>query len=413
MSIDVRLSDDPARYLATDQMVWPGEETPHAADMLSGVPADQRFVVDLPEGPEDTHSGLYGVRPMELSLPGGALVPVAGLTLVGVHPDSRRRGVLTAMMTHHLAQTHEAGLAISALHASEPGIYGRFGYGTAALQLQVELGRGTVLHAPHLEEDARAITTHLVSGTRAGLPDRVRECVLRQAPAAPGTMVGTKAFMDRLWGPELPEELRDKEPRRLLFARRAGQDIGFVGLRRAHKWDNERPSGTVTVGLPTGPPAARLALMRRVLDLDLMGTTKLESIGVDDPVLSWVGGPRATGDLKTWDSTWIRLTDLGAAWSLRTYESDCSVVVEVTDRYAPWNAGRWRLSAVDGSGTAVRTEEAADVTLDTNVLGLGYLGRNVAALARAGVVQEHTTGAFLELARSMRAAVDPEPSMGF
>lgn len=41
-----------------------------------------------------------------------------------------------------------------------------------------------------------------------------------------------------------------------------------------------------------------------------MGTTKLENIGADDPLLGWVGGPRGTGDIKTWDSTWVRLVDL-------------------------------------------------------------------------------------------------------
>ena len=86
-------------------------------------------MVDLPDGPTDLHAGIYGVRPMEMSLPGGAVVPIAGLTWVGVHPDSRRRGVLAAMMTDHLTRTRDAGTAISALHASEAAIYGRFGYG--------------------------------------------------------------------------------------------------------------------------------------------------------------------------------------------------------------------------------------------------------------------------------------------
>ena len=37
--------------------------------------------------------------------PGGARqVPCAGLTWVGVHPDHRRQGVLTAMLRHHLEQ---------------------------------------------------------------------------------------------------------------------------------------------------------------------------------------------------------------------------------------------------------------------------------------------------------------------
>ena len=212
---------------------------------------------------------------------------------------------------------------------------------------------------------------------------------------------------------EPAEALRDKEPRRVLFARRDGEDVGFVGVRREHKWENARPSGTVTAGTFCGTPAARLALARRVVDIDLMGTIKLETVGVDDPLFGWLAGPRATGDLQTWDNTWVRLVDVGAAWALRSFEGDCDVVVEVEDRYAPWNAGRWRLTASDGSGAASRTSDAADVTLDVTVLGAGFLGHGIGGLLRAGLVREHRLGAYAELARAMRTIVAPEPSIGF
>ncbi len=413
MSIDVRPSEDAEKYLATDQLVWFAEVGDADADHLRlGLPEDQRFVVDLPDGPEDRHSGIYGVRPMEMSLPGGAVVPIAGLTWVGVHPDARRRGVLAAMMTDHLARTHQDGLAISALHASEPGIYGRFGYGMAALQLQVDLGRGTTLSAPHLEDEAAAIRTQLVDSHARGATQRLRECMRATAPDSPGTILASPDFI-RLWGAESPAELRDKEPRRILFATHEGHDVGAVMLRREHKWDNGRPSGSVTAGLLTGPPAARLALLRRLVDLDLMGTTKLEAVAGDDPLLAWVGGPRATGDLRTWDSTWVRLVDLGAAWALRGFESDCDVVVEVEDRNAPWNAGRWRLTASSGAGSASRSDAPAEVTLDVAVLGAGFLGHGIGGLQRAGLVREHRAGAYAELARAMRTLVGPEPSIGF
>ena len=138
-------------------------------------------MVDLPDGPDDLHAGIYGVRPMEMSLPGGALVPIAGLTWVGVHPDARRRGVLSAMMTDHLTRTHDAGTAISALHASEAAIYGRFGYGIAVLTHQVDLGRGTTFTAPHLEDEVAGITTHLVDHVAPG-----RGRADARVPARPG-----------------------------------------------------------------------------------------------------------------------------------------------------------------------------------------------------------------------------------
>ncbi len=414
MDIDVRPSEDAAKYLATDQLVWFGEVTDADADHLRlGLPEDQRFVVDLPDGPQDLHAGIYGVRPMEMSLPGGSVVPIAGLTWVGVHPDVRRRGVLSAMMTDHLSRSHDAGMALSALHASEVAIYGRYGYGMAALQLPgVDRPRHDV-HRPAPRGGGAA--DHHPSGRHVRRPVWPSGCT----PASSHRSRRLPRHDRRLPRLLLPDVAGAAGPaarqgaRRILFARRNGEDIGFAGLRREHKWDNARPSGTVAVGTFTGSPAARLALARRVVDLDLMGTTKLENIGADDPILGWVGGPRGTGDIKTWDSTWVRLVDLEAAWPLRAYEADCDVVVEVEDRHAPWNAGRWRLSASSGAGSAARTDAAADVTLAVDVLGAGFLGHGIGGLQRAGLVREHRPGSYAELARAMRTLVEPEPSIGF
>src|SRR5689334_2476303 len=44
-----------------------------------------------------------------LTVPGGAAVPTAAVTVVTVHPPYRRRGLLTAMITHQLEQVAERG----------------------------------------------------------------------------------------------------------------------------------------------------------------------------------------------------------------------------------------------------------------------------------------------------------------
>src|SRR5690606_34146731 len=72
---------------------------------------------------------MHGSYPFEHFNVPGAETRVSGLTWVGVHPAHRRRGILSAMIDHHLAQCRERGEAISALFAAEAAIYGRFGYG--------------------------------------------------------------------------------------------------------------------------------------------------------------------------------------------------------------------------------------------------------------------------------------------
>ena len=308
LEIQVVRATDAERYLASDQMIWFGEPGSDPIEiMLRGVPERQRFAVDLPGADVDptTYPGIYGVRPMELSVPdgdgGGTLVPVAGLTWVGVHPDHRRRGVLTAMVRHHFEQTRSDGVHLSALHASEPAIYGRYGYGLASLEFSVDLGRGTTFTAPHLDDEAAAIATRVSAVSDKGMPERRRACELAVAPTCVGTIVGDPDFFEALCH-HSPESLRDKEVPRVIFATRDGEDLGYAVFRRTHKWDNARPSGIVEVHAHHATPAAHLALLRRLVDLDLAGTIKVESIAQDDPLLSWVDGPRATGALNTYDS---------------------------------------------------------------------------------------------------------------
>jgi GNAT superfamily N-acetyltransferase len=420
LEIRVDRATDAERFLASDKLVWfdnPGEEPVEL--QLLGVPEDQRFAAEIVGGDVDpaTYPGVYGVRPMQLSVPDGAGagrgVPVAGLTWVGVHPDHRRRGLLTAMIRHHVEQTRREGVHLTALHASEPDIYGRHGYGLASLELEVDLGRGTTFTAPHLEEEAAAISTRFHTVTDDGVAERRRRIDLDLLSQCVGTIVGDEDFY-AMMSHLSPAEKRDGEPPRILFAVRDGRDVGCVVIRRKHKWTNARPAAEVTASPFSGAPAARLALARRVVDLDLAGSTKVHGIAESDPLLSWVQGPRGLGDVHPYDSLWVRLVDLPKALAQRGYEGDCDVVVEVSDDHAPWNAGRWRIRVKDGTCEAIRADDAAEVTLPVSALGAAYLGgTNLAGLHRAGLIAEQRPGAVRELWRAFRTDVGPYAARGF
>ena len=67
----------------------------------------------------------------------------------------------------------------------------------------------------------------------------------------------------------------------------------------------------------------------------------------------------------------------------------------------------------DGDAFTALFADEAELTLDVNVLGAGFLGHGIGGLLRAGLVREHRPGAYAELARAMRTLVAPEPSIGF
>ena len=418
--IRVERATDAERFLASDKLVWFDSPGTDPLDVqLRGVPEDQRFAADVVGSEVDpqTYAGIYAVRPMQLSVPDGEghgrTVPVAGLTWVGVHPDHRRRGLLTAMLEHHFEQTRREGGHLSALHASEPGIYGRHGYGLASLELEVEVGRGSTFTAPHLEDEVAGITTRIGTVDDPGMGARRRDIDLDVMATNVGTIVGDPDFYDDL-SHVTADEIRDSEPPRILIAVRDGRDIGYATFKRKHKWPNSRPAAEVNVSTLSGPPAARLALLRRLTDLDLSGTVTIYGVASTDPVLSWVQGPRALGGVKPFDSLWVRLVDLPEALSARGYEADCDVVVEVADEQAPWNAGRWRIRVKDGVGEATATDDEAEVTLPVAALGAAYLGvTNLAEMHRAGVIAEQRPGAVRELWHAFRTDVGPYAARGF
>ena len=189
---------DSDRYLATEHIVW-FDEVPSAtaAEQLLGLPESQRFAAEVDGADPGSYPGIYGVFPLALAIPGvhaiARRVACAGLTWVGVHPDHRRKGVLTAMIRDHFEQVHqEDGIHVSALHASEPAIYGRYGYGLASLEQHVSLARGTTLTAPHLRGAAAGVTTQLTNAADADVAKRVRECHLAHADL--GSVVGDLGF---------------------------------------------------------------------------------------------------------------------------------------------------------------------------------------------------------------------------
>jgi predicted acetyltransferase len=136
-------------------------------------------------------------------------------------------------------------------------------------------------------------------------------------------------------------------------------------------------------------PEATGAIWRFLLDMDWTAHLTAGLLPVDHPLLLLVAEPRRLR-LAVSDGVWVRLIDVAAALSARSYDADDAIAVEVADGFCPWNAGCWRI----GAGGVERFRGEPDLRCDVASLGSVYLGGFTwAQLGRAFRVEEVRPGA--------------------
>ena len=140
--------------------------------------------------------GGAGAFTYRLSVPGGGEVPAAGVTVVGVLPTHRRRGVLTSMMKAQLEDCRERGDLVAYLWASESTIYGRFGYGLASRIGEMRLARDRARFAEPFEPrgTVRLVELEEAARTFPALYDQVFAAAAGHVPAQQGVVGDPQAL---------------------------------------------------------------------------------------------------------------------------------------------------------------------------------------------------------------------------
>jgi len=327
--------------------------------------------------------GGAGAFPFQLTVPGGP-VACGGVTVVGVLPTHRRRGVLTAMMRAQLEDIRDRGEPIAALWASEEVIYRRFGYGLASFVGEIELASGYsgLRQAPDPAATSRLLTLEDAKTLVPPVYDRVRA-------KTPGMFERTTEWWELRTLADPPDRRQGGGVKNAVLLEIDGEPAGYALYRFHTKFEQGAAAGHVEVieALADGPVATR-ELWRILLDMDWKATLKAFLLPIDHPLQHQLTYPRRMR-MRIGDGLWVRLVDVGAALSARAYGGDGPVVLEVEDSFLPENAGRWRIAG----GKAERTEDEADLALDVGELGSAYLGGfTFAELVRAGVVRELNEG---------------------
>ncbi|HYM48992.1 MAG TPA: GNAT family N-acetyltransferase [Candidatus Limnocylindrales bacterium] len=370
--------------------------TPEGVEVARPITEFDRSLAFFDQGRIVATAGIFS---FEMAVPGGRNLPCAGVTRVTVMPTHRRRGLLTAMMRREMEDCQARQEPLAALYASEAVIYGRFGYGVATYDLELEIPRSRSAFRPLPQPGGRM---RLVDKDRA-LP-MIQDIWARAQPSQPGMLTHTETW----WRHDLMdlEQWREGSSEQYLavYEDAGGRPQGFAQYRVKLTWTDNQPDGTLTILLLiAATPEAYAAVWRYCLDVDLIAQVKASMRRVDEPVrflLVDVRAPKA----KLWESLWLRLVDVPAALSGRRYARSGSLVLDVRDAFCPWNQRRWKLETSDGTASCTQTREDADLGIDVADLAAIYLGGNrIGTLAQAQRIDERRPGA-VALADAMFAS---------
>lgn len=326
-------------------------------------------------GVSDADGRLAGTTtsfPSQTTVPGGAVLPLAAVTRVGVRADRTRRGLAAALMRAQLDDLRARGDVLALLWATESGIYGRYGYGVAtrARSVRVRASRAALRPEAPSGGTVRLLDRDEIVPVLSAVHDTL---ALRR----PGGITRTPGW----W--ELNQARRADDA--LLVAVHTGRD-GDDGFALAvHRGDAFGSDSVLRVeDFHSADPTAAAELWRFLLGVDLVAHVEAAT-ALDDPLDLLLADPRHAAVTGVGDETWLRLVDVPAALAARGFGAAPPVVLAVHDALLPDNAGVYRITADGADRVGPLGACEPELSCGVDALAMAYLGdRSPSALAATG-----------------------------
>lgn len=316
-----------------------------------------------------------------LVVPGGARVPHAAVTHIGVLPTHTRRGIVSGLVAAQFADFAQRGEVVATLRASEATIYGRFGYAVASSAASIEVTRARAALLPGVAD-----------------PGAVQLIDTGETPQTASAIYGDAQWVGAIarpagwWNLRNAQRAKSTAPGYLVTFSEDGATTGYARYQAAdpdHWFGGDRRE-IIVDDLVAHTDDAYLALIRHLLGLDLVDFVTFSSRPVDDPLPLLFADRRAAKINSVHDETWLRLIDVEAALSARSYRDGPPVKISVTDPVIAVNSATFEV----GPDEVRRTDAAPDLLVDITGLGAAYLGGTTfAELSFAGRATETTPGA--------------------
>jgi predicted acetyltransferase len=317
---------------------------------------------------DDRPVGATGAFRFALSIPGGDL-PTSGVTMTGVLSSHRRRGILTALMRHQLEDAQRWGEPLAALWASESNIYGRFGYGLAALGAHIEIERDRAGFWQDDEPNGRVLLLDRDEALKT-LPS----VYARVRAMRPGMPSRSAVWWSNHTLGDDPDERGSRPPLKHAVVELDGRAEAYALYRVRPDWPQGNPAGVLEVDQAMGTSAPAIKeLWRFLFGIDLVARIHAHFEPVDTPLLVMVKEMRRLR-ARLYDALWIRIVEIEGALSKRSYAAAGELVFRVEDHFCPWNTGTWKIETSGSETTVARTGRDPELEMTAADLGAVFLG---------------------------------------
>jgi predicted acetyltransferase len=340
MAIEIRVPayDEWPAVCRADGRAFGVSYSPEEVEGLRPMHELERFRVAFENG---NIIGIAGSYAMEVTVPGGATVPMGGVTWVSTAATHRRQGLMRRLVGAVHDDIDARGEPVATLLASDGGIYEHVDYGIATRAIfnvinpRLTRMRDEYRTAPgsvqYLEGDE-------VVPAVSPIWDRFRRLRAGECGRTPEVQAFLFDVRNKPMGSQNP-------------AHYLGHRDGFAVYRTENQWNNGHPAHVLhLVELAALTPDAHAALWQTLLGIDLVGEIRSFNIAPDDPLPFLLENPRALRTQEVNDGVWVNVRDIPSCFSARTYRTTDRIVVEVDGR-------RWAIEGgPDGAScTAVKT----------------------------------------------------------